>query len=102
MSHKGKLKTVIGLSVMLCTLTLIGLAAASMTNGRNDQITFIAIDRSGGAPELLNGDGARAEVYIQWYQTTTTHNSRGDVLETGTDGIVHRNGVWDWNAYQVR
>ena len=98
MSRTRKLEAFFCLVFLFCALGLIGWAV-TLTNGNNDQLTFITADRAGGAPLLTNGNGAQATIFVQWYQSTTTTNGRGEILETGAAGSVRSTGARSWSAY---
>ena len=101
MSHQLKsLKRLVFFIIILgLPLVLIHHADAQHSNSRGDQLVLVTLDRGGGATSILNGRGDQAFVTMNWYESKTLTNARGEILETGAFVISVKNSVNLWESY---
>lgn len=90
--------------VLVCAaLTLaigaVRIAQSNNTNGRNESLVYVSTDRSGGTPEVVNGRGEKAVVFVRWYDSVSTTNARGEILETGEYDLISDFPVPFWLLY---
>ncbi len=88
-----------GIILFILTIAFITWSAAALTNGRQDQLVLIHHDRAGGAPEVTNGRGEQAFVTINWVESKTLTNNRGEILETGAYITSLHTAAVGWDDY---